>query len=238
MIKPKPSLPTPYNEDGKCVEVPQAMSPLTSTPIFLNNRKGYESLKRGLDLVLSIIGLVISCPLMLAIGIAIKMDSPGPAIFLQWRAGRDGRPFRMCKFRTMVHIAKNTRALPVAAGGRAQPVLKSPYDPRVTHLGRFLRRWSLDELPQLLNVLKGEMSLVGPRPEVLGVANMYSPRHMRCLKATPGITGPMQVSGRAGLSLEERVRLELAYIERASLRTDMVILARTLPAVIRGDGAY
>jgi lipopolysaccharide/colanic/teichoic acid biosynthesis glycosyltransferase len=138
----------------------------------------------------------------------------------------------------MVDRAEEMRSGLVKARGLEEPVLKLYPDPRVTRTGRFLRRWSLDELPQLLNVLKGEMSLVGPRPEELQVVRMYSPWQRQRLQATPGITGPMQVSGRAELSLNERVRVELDYIERASILEDLKILARTVRTVLSGEGSY
>jgi lipopolysaccharide/colanic/teichoic acid biosynthesis glycosyltransferase len=190
------------------------------------------------DVALAGMGVLLAAPLALAIAAAIKLDSPGPVIFVQYRAGRYGKPFRMYKFRTMVVGAGEMRAGLVEERGLREPVLKFRNDPRVTRVGRFLRRWSLDELPQLVNVLRGEMSMVGPRPEELWVVETYSLGHRERLRAMPGITGPMQVSGRADLCLDERVRMELEYIERASLREDTVILARTLPAVVSGTGSY
>jgi len=198
----------------------------------------YATLKRGMDLALSSIGLVAASPVMGMVAVAIKVDSRGPICFAQLRAGRGGKPFRMYKFRTMVDRAEEMRAGLVEARGLEEPVLKLYPDPRVTRTGRFLRRWSLDELPQLLNVLKGEMSLVGPRPEELRVVRMYSPWQRQRLQATPGITGPMQVGGRAELSLDERVRVELDYIERASILEDLKILARTVRTVLSGEGSY
>ncbi len=194
--------------------------------------------KRTFDIVASSLGLLLSIPVMVAVAVAIKADSRGPAFFIQWRAGRYGVPFRMYKFRTMVDNAEELRDDLVHDRRLEEPVLKFKNDPRVTGVGRFLRRWSLDELPQLLNVLKGEMSLVGPRPEELRVVGMYSPWQRRRLEAIPGITGPMQVSGRANLPLDERVRIELCYISRASIREDAGILLRTPHAVLSGDGSY
>ncbi len=220
--------------------LPPAPGPSGEVPrsTAIDGSGDYARLKRSIDIVLSSVGLLASSPLMLVIAIAIKAGSPGPAIFVQWRAGRDGRPFRMYKFRTMVDGAEVERAQLAASRGLEEPVLKFHHDPRVTGVGRFLRRWSLDELPQLMNVLKGEMSMVGPRPEELRIVGMYSAWHCQRLRATPGITGPMQVSGRAGLSLDERVRVELDYIGRASLREDAIILVQTLPAILHGEGSY
>jgi lipopolysaccharide/colanic/teichoic acid biosynthesis glycosyltransferase/GT2 family glycosyltransferase len=193
--------------------------------------------KRALDIVVSVAGLILSAPLLSVLAAAIKLDSPGPVLFVQERAGHNGRPFRMVKLRTMVEGAAE---MPTAGGDRESslPSGKSASDPRVTRVGRFLRRASLDELPQLWNVLKGEMSLVGPRPEELGVVRRYSDWHRQRLAVKPGLTGPMQVGGRADLSLDERVRLELDYIEDYSLWRDLAILARTVVAVVRGQGAY
>jgi lipopolysaccharide/colanic/teichoic acid biosynthesis glycosyltransferase/glycosyltransferase involved in cell wall biosynthesis len=199
---------------------------------------GYTAVKRLLDLVGSALGLVVTAPLMVLIALVIKLSSKGPALFVQWRAGVDGKPFRMYKFRTMVEDAEAMRDALARERGLEEPVLKFYHDPRVTRVGRFLRRWSLDELPQLVNVLRGEMSLVGPRPEELRIVARYSHWHRERLKAKPGITGPMQISGRAGLVLDERVRVELEYIEHVSVREDLRILARTIPAIISGDGSY
>jgi lipopolysaccharide/colanic/teichoic acid biosynthesis glycosyltransferase/GT2 family glycosyltransferase len=198
----------------------------------------YTAVKRGIDLLGACGGLAVASPLMALIAVAIKIESRGPVIFSQWRAGRDGKPFRIYKFRTMVDGAEAMREDLVRAMGLQEPVLKIRPDPRVTRLGRVLRRWSLDELPQLYNVLRGEMSLVGPRPEEIDVVNMYSAWHRQRLRAAPGITGPMQVNGRAALPLDERVRLELEYINAASIREDIKILKKTMGAVLSGDGSY
>uniref|UniRef100_UPI002ACE3A77 sugar transferase n=1 Tax=Anaerolinea sp. TaxID=1872519 RepID=UPI002ACE3A77 len=148
------------------------------------------------------------------------------------------KPFRMVKLRTMVVGAERYRQSlePLCPNGGL--AFKLSNDPRVTRVGRFLRRWSLDELPQFWNVLKGEMSLVGPRPEELSVVTRYTDRERQRLIVKPGMTGPMQVAGRADLDISSRLELELEYIEKYSLLKDMVILARTLPAVILGKGAY
>lgn len=201
-------------------------------------RSKYALAKRALDIFGASLGMILSAPLMAVIALAITRDSQGPAIFVQWRAGLGGRPFRMYKFRTMVADAEQLRAGLAEERGLREPVLKFRNDPRVTEVGRFLRRWSLDELPQLVNVLRGEMSLVGPRPEELRVMRLYTPWHRERLRVIPGITGPMQISGRANLPLDERVRIELRYIEQACLWEDLKILARTPRAVLSGDGSY
>lgn len=195
-------------------------------------------LKRIIDVLGAILGLGVSIPILFLSALAIKLDSPGPVFFVQWRAGENGKPFRMVKLRTMVMNAEQYREAlePLSPnGGMAFKLLD---DPRVTRVGRFLRRWSIDELPQFWNVLKGEMSLVGPRPEELSVVLRYSDRERQRLIVKPGMTGPMQVSGRANLDISMRLQLELDYIEHYSLWKDFVLLARTIPAVILGKGAY
>ena len=193
--------------------------------------------KRLLDVIGACLGLILSSPLMLLIALAIKLDSAGPVLFTQWRAGQGGQPFRMYKFRSMV-VDAEARLNEVIANNRLPPpVFKIPDDPRVTRVGRILRRFSLDELPQFVNVLKGEMSLVGPRPEEMRIAALYSDWHRRRLAVKPGITGPMQTYGRGTLSLDERVRLELDYIEGYTIWKDFGYLLKTVRAVLGGRGA-
>ncbi|HEY77303.1 MAG TPA: glycosyltransferase [Thermoflexia bacterium] len=195
-------------------------------------------LKRGMDIVGGAIGLLLSGPLIGLLAVAIKLDSPGPVFFVQERAGLNGRPFRMVKLRTMVDGAEEMLEELVDLDSLPAPAFKLQDDPRVTRVGRFLRRTSLDELPQFWNVLRGEMSLVGPRPEEMRVVRLYEDWHRQRLAVKPGMTGPMQVNGRADLSFDERVRLELDYIENYSLWKDLCILAKTVIAVLSGRGAY
>ena len=197
-----------------------------------------RAIKRTVDIAGSLIGLVLTAPLLTLLAVAIKVDSPGPAFFFQQRVGENGRPFRMIKLRTMVEGAEGMLPGLIDPESAPSPDFKLRDDPRVTRVGRFLRRSSLDELPQLWNVLKGEMSLVGPRPEETWVARLYNDWHRQRLAVRPGMTGPMQVNGRADLSLDDRVRLELDYILEYSLWRDVCILARTLAAVVSGRGAY
>ncbi len=194
--------------------------------------------KRGLDIVGSITGLILLAPLMALIACLIKLDSPGPVFFVQERVGEGGRLFKMYKFRSMVVGAEAMAGEMRNLSHLPPPLLKIRDDPRVTRVGRWLRRFSLDELPQLFNVLKGEMSLVGPRPEEIHVVQKYKNRHRKRLSVKPGITGPMQINGRGDLSLDERVELELAYIEERSFWTDISILFKTVPVVLLGKGAY
>lgn len=195
------------------------------------------ALKRGIDLVGASLGLIFTLILWLPVACLIRLDSRGPVLFRQERVGEHGRSFIMYKFRTMrVGAAEQWPEL-VTSLGLTEPVLKLENDPRRTAAGRFLRRWSLDEIPQFWNVLKGDMSLVGPRPEEPRIVAYYSDRHRRRLAVKPGITGPMQIDDRADLSLDERVDLDLDYIEGHSTGRDLAILARTIPVVLRGKGA-
>ncbi len=195
-------------------------------------------LKRGLDVAVSALLLVLLAPLLAAISVLILADSGRPVLFRQSRGGRGGRPFSLFKFRTMVPDAEERLAELVDLSTLDEPAFKIPDDPRVTRVGRMLRRWSLDELPQLANVLRGEMSLVGPRPEEEAVVALYDERQRARLMVRPGITGPMQVYGRGDLTFEERLALERDYLDNVSITGDLAILLRTPLAMIRGDGAY
>jgi lipopolysaccharide/colanic/teichoic acid biosynthesis glycosyltransferase/glycosyltransferase involved in cell wall biosynthesis len=194
--------------------------------------------KRMMDIVGALLGLVLTAPAVAALAVIIKLDSHGPVFFKQTRVGENGRSFRILKLRSMVDGAESQLAEVVNVEQLESPAFKIRDDPRVTRVGRFLRRTSLDELPQFWNVLVGDMSMVGPRPEEAGIVQKYNDWHRKRLAVKPGITGPMQVNGRGDLPLDQRVRLELDYIEHYSLWRDVVILARTLPAWISGKGAY
>jgi exopolysaccharide biosynthesis polyprenyl glycosylphosphotransferase len=195
-------------------------------------------IKRGFDIAVSSVGLLITAPLFPIIALAVRLGSPGPVFFSQLRAGLDARPFEMHKFRTMVFDAENRLADVIRLDDLRDPVFKLSDDPRVTGIGRILRRLSLDELPQLWNVLRGEMSIVGPRPEQIELVERYRPEHRFRLSVKPGITGPMQVFGRGDLTFHERLAVELDYIENLSLARDLRIIAETVPVALRGSGAY
>ena len=195
-------------------------------------------LKRSMDVLGAGLALVLAGPLLLLLGLAVRLDSPGPALFRQRRVGLGGAPFEMLKFRTMCDGADAMVDDVVSVDALADPVFKLRADPRVTRVGRILRRTSLDELPQLINVLRGEMSLVGPRPEEEWLVARYDEADRFRLEMRPGMTGPMQVHGRAELSFQERISVEREYVENYSLRKDVKILFQTLAAVVSGRGAY
>ncbi|MCL4802864.1 MAG: sugar transferase [Anaerolineae bacterium] len=194
-------------------------------------------IKRVMDILGAIVGLIFTLLLWPLIALMIKLDSKGPVLFRQERVGERGHPFTMYKFRTMNENAAEQLPELIASLGLIEPVLKLDNDPRLTDAGRFLRRWSLDELPQFWNVLKGQMSLVGPRPEEPRVVAYYSEHHRQRLAVKPGITGLMQISDRADLTLDQRVALDLDYIENQSILADILILLKTVPVVFKGKGA-
>lgn len=205
-------------------------------------------LKRGFDLIVGLTVLALVSPVLALASLAIAITSGRPILFRQTRVGLHGRPFRMLKFRTMkpeaeddVHrefvrqwISSEQGAL--CQNGNGAPVFKLAADLRVTPIGRWLRRFSIDELPQLINVIRGEMSLIGPRPALPYEVEQYEPRHLRRLETLPGVTGLWQVSGRNHLSFEDMVRLDVQYLENWSLGADLKILARTMPELVRGGG--
>jgi lipopolysaccharide/colanic/teichoic acid biosynthesis glycosyltransferase len=183
-------------------------------------------LTRVLDLTLATLGLVLVSPLLLAAAIAIRLGSPGPLIYRQQRVGKDGQAFELLKLRTMVEGSD-----PVGIGTAV-----TRDDPRVTRAGRLLRRLSLDEIPNLLNVLRGEMSIVGPRPTIEAQVADYTPRQRRRLEVKPGITGWAQIQGRAGIPWEERIELDVWYVDNRSFTLDLRILARTIALLVSGRG--
>lgn len=193
--------------------------------------------KKLLDRVGAAVGIILTSPLMLVTAIAIKIDSEGPVIYRQKRTGCNGRVFDMLKFRTMTngaeHLKNQLRHLNEMSG----PVFKIKNDPRVTHVGRFLRKYSIDELPQLFNVLKGDMSLVGPRPPLPREVEQYAPWQHRRLSVKPGVTCLWQVNGRNKIDFDEWMKLDLRYIDRWSLKEDIRILAETVPTVLKGSGS-
>jgi exopolysaccharide biosynthesis polyprenyl glycosylphosphotransferase len=214
---------------------------LDGVPFIAVRERRFESasraLKRAFDLLCSLVLVILTLPVLLACVIAIRFGSRGGAFFGQKRVGENGRVFTMWKLRSMVANAEERLNEVVDVGGLTEPVFKVDDDPRVTRVGRFLRRTSLDELPQLWNVLRGDMSLVGPRPEEERIVARYDENQRRRLKAKPGITGLQQVEARGVTSLEERIRLDVIYIRRRTFVFDLWILARTVFAVLSGRGA-
>jgi exopolysaccharide biosynthesis polyprenyl glycosylphosphotransferase len=231
-------LPQHYGLLGRGIE----LNRLAELPVldfrFSDPPRSTVALKRTMDVVLSALLLVLLSPLLAGIALAILIDSGRPVLFRQRRAGEVGQPFNVLKFRTMVTDAEQRLPELVDLQTLEEPAFKIPDDPRITKIGGPLRRRSLDELPQLLNVLRGEMSLVGPRPEEEAVVALYDERQRGRLAVKPGITGPMQVYGRGDLTFEERLAMERDYLDNLSVLTDLAILLRTPRAIVRGDGAY
>lgn len=211
-------------------------------PIILERRKSgmfrkwYRISKRWFDFTVCLAALPIALPVMAVIALAVKMDSPGPAIFFQERTGLNGRRFRMIKFRTMVKGAEALKANYQHLNELSWPDFKMTHDPRMTKIGRILRKTSLDELPQLINILLGDMSLVGPRPTSFK-ADTYQLWQTERLEVRPGLTGLWQVSGRSNVDFIERVEMDIEYLERQSWSLDIKILWLTVAAVMHGSGA-
>jgi exopolysaccharide biosynthesis polyprenyl glycosylphosphotransferase len=194
--------------------------------------------KRAMDLILVGLGLLTISPVLAVIALLVKLDSPGPILYKQQRVGKNGETFSMFKFRSMGQDADRRLAALLAQNEASGPLFKMRNDPRVTRVGAVLRRWSLDELPQLFNVLRGEMSLVGPRPPLPKEVEEYEEWQLGRLRAVPGLTGLWQVSGRSEVPFHDMVRLDLHYIRNWSLGLDFEILMRTIPAVLTNRGAY
>jgi exopolysaccharide biosynthesis polyprenyl glycosylphosphotransferase len=194
-------------------------------------------MKRGLDIVFSAVTLTLISPILLAIGIAVKLDSKGPVFYSSERIGKKGRVFRCFKFRTMVSDAEKLRAKLMDRNEREGVLFKITDDPRVTRLGRILRKYSLDELPQFFNVLRGDMSVVGPRPPIASEVKQYKLSHLRRLDVMPGITGLWQVQGRRDPSFDSYISLDVTYIENWSIWLDLKIIVRTIGVVFSGTGS-
>lgn len=194
--------------------------------------------KRGMDIVGSVLGLVLSSPVMLAVAVAVKRCDKGPVLFVQTRVGKDGKEFRMYKFRSMYVDAEERLAELQQYNQVGGPAFKMESDPRVTRVGKFIRRTSLDELPQFINVLKGEMSIVGPRPPLPREVAQYSDWDWGRLAVKPGLTCYWQISGRSDVSFDDWMKLDLKYVEEQGLWTDLKILWKTVGVVLHGTGAY
>jgi exopolysaccharide biosynthesis polyprenyl glycosylphosphotransferase len=196
-----------------------------------------RAIKRGFDIVASSAALAVLSPLMLVVGVLIKLTSRGPLLFKQERVGLHGRPFHMLKFRSMVANAEDLKAKLMALNEQRGPVFKISRDPRITAVGRFIRKYSIDELPQLVNVLRGEMSVVGPRPPIPSEVAKYEAWQRRRLSVRPGLTCVWQVSGRNQITFEEWMYLDMQYIDHWSLAQDFQLILKTVPVVLTGRGA-
>ena len=202
------------------------------------NQRSYRISKRVMDLTITILALPFLVVVMLLTALLIKLEDPrGPVFFFQLRTGKDGRRFKMYKFRSMVHNAEELKKELAHMNELLWPDFKITNDPRITRVGRFLRKTSLDELPQMINVLRGEMSLVGPRPTSFS-AETYELWQTERLDVIPGLTGLWQILGRSSIEFCERVCLDILYIERRSLKLDLLILTHTFLAVVKQRGAY
>jgi len=193
-------------------------------------------LKRSIDVVFAGIALIAGAPFLVAIALAVRLDSPGPVLYRSRRVGKSSRVFVCLKFRTMRPDADQLKEQLRIRNERKGPFFKMAADPRITRVGRFLRRYSLDELPQLWNVMRGEMSLVGPRPHPVDDCQRYHPEDFRRFEATPGLTGLWQVTARSDPSFQRCLALDLDYIEHWSLSLDIRILCRTIPEILQGGG--
>ena len=206
--------------------------------------------KRAFDLLAATVMLIVLSPVMLVVALLVKKSSSGPVLFAQERLGRDGKPFKFYKFRSMEHNSDDAihrQFVAMFIGGddegcvesnAGDEVFKLKLDPRVTPIGAMLRKTSLDELPQLFNIIMGDMSLVGPRPPIAYEIENYLPWHMERLKAVPGLTGLWQVSGRSSVTFEEMVRLDIRYINNWSPWQDFIIILKTIPVVLQGTGGF
>ncbi len=199
--------------------------------------KTYRILKRAIDIAACLMVAPLLVPLLSLVALLIYLDSPGKVMFTQLRTGKGGRRFKMYKFRSMVPNAEELKIKYAHLNELTWPDFKISNDPRITRIGKILRKTSLDELPQLLNVLKGDMSLVGPRPTSFA-PETYRLWHTERLEVVPGITGLWQISGRSNLDFDQRLKLDIAYIERQSIWMDICIIARTVGQVFIGEGAY
>jgi exopolysaccharide biosynthesis polyprenyl glycosylphosphotransferase len=198
----------------------------------------YRAAKRFFDLFFSTMGILLFAPLMVPLAILIRLESPGPVFFRQIRVGKGRRHFICYKFRSMVAEAEELKDSLSYLNEAEGPMFKIRNDPRITQLGSFLRRSSLDELPQLFNVFKGDMSIVGPRPQIPSEVERYEPWHYRRLEVTPGITCLWQIAGRSAIGFEEWMRLDMEYVKLRGFLFDLKIILQTLPAIIARRGAY
>lgn len=207
-------------------------------PSELESGALYEKAKRTGDALAASVLLILLFPVFALVALAVLLEDKGPILYYQTRVGRNGRGFRFYKFRSMVQNADAIKDKLAERNEAGDIIFKMEHDPRITRIGRFLRRYSIDELPQLMNVLRGEMSLVGPRPHLPKEVDLYTERQQARISVQPGLLCFREVFGRSKMTFEEWVELDLLYIEHRSFRTDFLILMRTLPAVLTAEGAY
>ena len=211
---------------------------ITDTTVVIKKKRIYQVVKRIFDIIASIVGLIVLAPLFLVVAILIKREDGGPIFFIQERTGLNNKPFKMYKFRTMCENAAEMHKFLLEQNELDGPAFKMKEDPRITHIGKFLRHTSIDELPQLLNILKGEMSVVGPRPlpvyETDQMTALQNTRHL----VKPGLTCYWQVMGRTEVPFEEWMELDQKYLEKRSIATDIGLIVMTFRALTAGDGAY
>ncbi len=236
MIKSRQSAVSPPSPGLRASSNPGVAGPEDDSAV--PGGRFYEFVKRAFDLVAAILGLLFFLPQVPFLMLLVKLETPGPFLFRQIRVGKDGRLFKCYKIRSMVVNAEELKESLAHLNEADGAAFKIREDPRITRVGRFVRRSSLDEFPQLLNVLKGDMSIVGPRPQVPSEVAEYLPQHLERLRVKPGLTCLWQVSGRNDLDFEEWMRMDREYVLRRGLKMDLWILLRTLPAVIARRGAY
>ncbi len=212
-------------------------APITTTPRKLH-MIFYNVIKRAFDITASLLALIILSPVFLVLAILIKLDSPGPVLYVSDRVGLYGKVFKFYKFRSMRTDADEIYNELLETNETGGPTFKMKDDPRVTKIGKFIRKYSLDELPQFYNILKGDMSFVGPRSPLVREVELYDKRAMRRLNVVGGLTCYWQYRGRSSIDFEGMVNLDLQYIKDRGILTDLKILFRTIPAVLKGDGAY
>lgn len=241
-LLPKISLPTPAAPLRG--SAPQTSDEWTLVTVLARHIGSAERLglarhcKRASDVVLTLVALILLSPLLIGVALAVALTSQGPVLFAQTRVGKGGRLFKFYKFRSMVVNAEDLKIALAGQNEKDGPIFKMAHDPRVTRLGRTLRKYSLDELPQLINVLRGDMSLVGPRPPVPSEVVRYETWQLRRLSVTPGLTCIWQTSGRSRVSFEDWMRMDLDYIDSWSLTLDAKLILKTFATVIAADGAY
>lgn len=226
--------------DGEIVEANKSLKNINVPSIeeISKSRHGYFFVKRLMDIVCSGLALVVLSPILAIIAVAIKMESKGPVVFCQKRIGKDGAPFYMYKFRSMCVDAEEVLKVLEEKNEADGPVFKMKEDPRVTKVGKFIRKHSLDELLQLVNILKGDMTIVGPRPALPNEVEEYDDFAKIRLTVKPGLTCYWQVMGRSDISFEDWMKLDVKYINEMSIWLDIKLILKTIPAILKGDGAY